>query len=115
MDELTIVVIWLALWVLTGCMAAKRGRSAFGWMMLSLLLSSLLTVIILAFIGETQKRKYQRIEAEERYRSQIARKYSDDTPRRYAEPPQPTTDHERYKPQSTANPLGKTINDLYKK
>ena len=113
MDELTIIVIWLALWVLTGCMAAKRGRSAFGWMMLSLLLSSLLTVIILAFIGETHKRHMQRIAEEERYRGQIARKYANDAPRQYAEPTRQTTDHERYKPQS--NPLGKTINDLYKK
>lgn len=116
--ELTVVIVWLALWILTMTLASKRGRSGFGWALLALLLSPLLTCIILLCIGETQKRRFERIEAEERYRNQIARRYAQSA----AETPRQSPNHDRYKPQppveqpgQTANPLGKTVNDLYRK
>lgn len=116
--ELTVIIVWLALWILTMTLASKRGRSGFGWALLALLISPLLTCIILLCIGETQKCRFERIEAEERYRNQIARRYAQPA----AEPPRQPMDYDRYKPQQpveqprqAVNPLGKTINDLYRK
>lgn len=99
MEEITIIIVWLVLWVLTMVLASKRGRLGFGWALLALLISPLLTCIILLCIGETQEHRFERIEAEERYRSQIARKYANNAPRPPAMPPRQTTDHERYKPK----------------
>lgn len=110
MDEITILIFWLALWVLTMVLAVKRGRSVLGWAFLALLISPLLTCIILLCIGETQKRRFERIAAEEHYRSQIARRYSAPLP-----PAEQPRQSDKYKHMQAANHLGKTINDLYKK
>ena len=107
------VFIWL--FVLVGKAADKRGRSSGGWVVFALIFSPFAAWIVLLCLGDTDAKRREKIIEEEELRQRVARRYADNAPRQYAEPPQPTTDHERYKPQSTANPLGKTVNDLYKK
>lgn len=73
----TLIIALLVLFmVIVVKMANKRGRSAFGWFILSLITSPFLGILVLALIGETEaKRKERIIEEEElrnRYRNPIS-------------------------------------------
>lgn len=45
-----IVVIWLFFAILVGFVASQRGRSGFGWFIISLIISPLISVIIIALM-----------------------------------------------------------------
>lgn len=47
-----IFVLWLYFW-LPASMAAKRGRSALGWVILTFIFSPLVTIIALLVLGPT--------------------------------------------------------------
>lgn len=102
MDDLTLIglaITWLTLLVLTINMAIDRGRNGFGWMILALFISPILTTVVLLCIGETTKQRWKRIEEEELIRIRAWEKH-----RQYEQP----TEQPR-----TTNPTGKTINDQY--
>lgn len=94
--ELLFLFLFIFLLFFVPGMARRRGRSTVGWFIFSLLLSPILAIIILALLGDTERRKMERIE----YMSRMIR---DDKPNA------PT-----YVPPVT-NPTGRTINDLYKR
>jgi hypothetical protein len=47
----TLVVIWIGLCIAVGILAARYGRSGFGWFVLSMLLSPLLGVAFVLALG----------------------------------------------------------------
>ena len=49
--------------------ANKRGRSSFGWFMLSLFVSPIITAFFLAVLGETDEKREGRIIEEEKIRN----------------------------------------------
>jgi len=48
------VIIWLGVSILVGALASGKGRSGFGWFILSILLSPLIGAIALAIAGEAK-------------------------------------------------------------
>jgi hypothetical protein len=50
------VVVWLFI-LLPANMATARGRSAFGWVLLSILFSPILACLLLLLLGENPNRK----------------------------------------------------------
>lgn len=48
---LTAIIIWLALAIVIGVAAARRGRSGLGWLFLSLILSPLIAAILSPLIA----------------------------------------------------------------
>ena len=97
MSILTVIVIFIVLLCLVPGMAKKRGRSGFGWFVLSLLFSPLLSIILLALLGDTDEKRRQKVIEEEKLRQRVAQKY-------VATPPPPLKDesesHERYWPKN---------------
>jgi hypothetical protein len=55
---LTAIIIWLALAIVIGVAAARRGRSGLGWLFLSLILSPLIAAILLALLPD---RRYEEV------------------------------------------------------
>jgi hypothetical protein len=55
---LTAIIIWLALAIVIGVAAARRGRSGLGWLFLSLVLSPLIAAILLALLPD---RRYEEV------------------------------------------------------
>ena len=55
---LTAIIIWLALAIVIGIAAARRGRSGLGWLVASLLLSPLIAAILLALLPD---RRYEEV------------------------------------------------------
>jgi hypothetical protein len=55
---LTAIIIWLALAIVIGVAAARRGRSGLGWLFLSLTLSPLIAAILLALLPD---RRYEEV------------------------------------------------------
>jgi hypothetical protein len=49
---LLLFAIWIYIW-LPASMASRRGRSAIGWVLLSLIFSPLLSIIALLVLGRT--------------------------------------------------------------
>lgn len=47
-----IIIGWIVFSVVVGVVAASRNRSVVGWVLLSLLISPLLALILLAFLGK---------------------------------------------------------------
>jgi MFS family permease len=94
---LLVLVAFVALCMIPVSMAKKRGRSQFGWFLISFFLSPILGVIILACLGETDEKRRWRILEEEELRQGIGRKHAN-------------TDDVR-----PLNPSGRTINDVYKR
>lgn len=82
-------------------MASKRGRSGFGWFIFCLFFSPFLAMLLLAVLGETDKKRRERIIEEEKLRNQ------------YREPAVKNSTHE-IKDWLHANP-GKSLNDYYNK
>ena len=67
-----LVIFYLLLCVVPMSMAKKRGRSRFGWFLLSAFTSPLVGMILLAFLGETDERRRERIREEEEIRRSVA-------------------------------------------
>lgn len=65
-------IFYLLLCVIPMSMAKKRGRSRFGWFLLSVFTSPLVGMILLAFLGETDERRRERIREEEEIRRSVA-------------------------------------------
>ena len=81
-------------------MAKKRGRSVLGWFLLSFfLISPLLGVIGLAFLGETEEKRKNRIMEEEELKELVSRRHS----------------YKQSTPEKSINPAAKTIGDMYKR
>jgi hypothetical protein len=55
---LTAIIIWLALAIVIGVAAARRGRSGLGWLFISLILSPLIAAIFLALLPD---RRYEEV------------------------------------------------------
>ena len=55
---LTAIIIWLALAIVIGIAAARRGRSGLGWLVASLILSPLIAAILLALLPD---RRYEEV------------------------------------------------------
>jgi hypothetical protein len=55
---LTAIIFWLALAIVIGVAAARRGRSGLGWLFLSLILSPLIAAILLALLPD---RRYEEV------------------------------------------------------
>jgi hypothetical protein len=55
---LTAIIIWLALSIVIGVAAARRGRSGLSWLFLSLILSPLVAAILLALLPD---RRYEEV------------------------------------------------------
>jgi len=55
---LTAIIIWLALAIVIGVAAARRGRSGLGWLFLSLILSPLIAAMLLALLPD---RRYEEV------------------------------------------------------
>jgi hypothetical protein len=76
---IAILLILLAIMMLISLipynMAEKRGRSKTGWFLFSIFLSPLLAVLILACLGDTDKRRKEKIAEAEEIRLSIERKY----------------------------------------
>lgn len=74
MGCIIIFVLWLVFCWVAGSMAEKRGRSFYGFFIVSLFLSPLMGILIALLLGETEKHKIERIECEERTRAEARRK-----------------------------------------
>lgn len=76
---IAILLIFLAIIMLISLipynMAEKRGRSKTGWWLFSILFSPILGIIILACLGDTDKRRKEKIAEAEEIRLSIERKY----------------------------------------
>lgn len=59
-------------------MTKSRGRSIFGWLVFALFFTPLITMLILFLLGDTDKRRLQKIQEEEEQRISIRRKYSEE-------------------------------------
>lgn len=59
-------------------MAKSRGRSIFAWLLFSIIFSPILTIIILFFMGDTDKNRLKKIKEEEELRISIRQKLSDE-------------------------------------
>ena len=70
MGYIIIFVLWLVFCWVAGSIAEKRGRSFYGFFIVSLFISPLMGILI----GETEKHKIERIECEERMRAEVRRK-----------------------------------------
>jgi len=68
------IILSIVLLIFVYKMAKKRGRSGGGWVFLSLFISPLLSMIILACLGETEERRTNRIIQEEELREGIRRR-----------------------------------------
>ena len=66
---LFIVLFIITLLVIPVKMATKRGRSGFLWFMFSLLLSPVLSMLLIYFLGETDEKRKERIREEEQLRN----------------------------------------------
>lgn len=64
-----IIALLVLFMVIVVKMANKRGRSAFGWFILSLITSPFLGILVLALIGETETKRKERIVEEEELRN----------------------------------------------
>lgn len=96
---LFILLVFIALCMIPTSMAKKRGRSQFGWFLFSFLFSPILGMIILAFLGETEEKRKERIMEEVELRQLMERKYI----------------HQETIAERKNNPSGRTINDIYKR
>jgi hypothetical protein len=94
------IVFWITLTCLIPEMAKKRGRNVLGWFLLSFfLISPLMGVICLAFLGETEEKRKKRIMEEEELKELVRHKNS----------------HQESKAERIFNPSAKTIGDMYKR
>lgn len=57
-------------------MARSRGRSQFGWFLFSVLISPIISIIILLCLGDTEKRRIEKISEEEEIRAKIRKQYN---------------------------------------
>jgi len=73
MELIPILFIWLIGTILVGVIADKKGRSVLGWVVLSLFISPLIAIIIVAIIGESNENRMKRIIEEEKIREAIRR------------------------------------------
>jgi phosphotransferase system glucose/maltose/N-acetylglucosamine-specific IIC component len=55
---LSAIIIWLALAIVIGIAAARRGRSGLGWLVASLIVSPLIAAILLALLPD---RRYEEV------------------------------------------------------
>lgn len=55
-------------------MARSRGRSQFGWFIFSIFFSSIISIIILLCLGDTDKRRMEKICEEEEIREAIRKR-----------------------------------------
>jgi uncharacterized membrane protein len=73
--ELFVIFVLLLLSFIVIPIARKRGRSGFGWFLLSLIISPIVTMIILFVLGDTEEKRREKrkesIEEEERFRKEI--------------------------------------------
>jgi energy-coupling factor transporter transmembrane protein EcfT len=53
------IFFWFIIAILVGVYAAKRGRSGFGWFLLSVLISPILAFLILLAVGENREKAEQ--------------------------------------------------------
>ena len=67
---LVIIILIIFLSVIVVKMANKRGRSGFGWFMLSMIISPFLCMLFLYLLGETDDKRKERIIEEEVLRNQ---------------------------------------------
>ncbi|MBF0650983.1 hypothetical protein IR083_19375 [Dysgonomonas sp. GY75] len=70
-SAILILMGYISLCMVSVSMAKKRGRSEIGWFFLSFLLSPVLGMILLAFLGETDLKREERIMQEEMWRRMI--------------------------------------------
>ena len=78
-------------------MAKKRGRRQFGWFIFSMLFSPILGMIFLAFLGETEEKRKERLTEEINLRLRLENHYTN-----------------QVQNERKSNYSGKTVNDLYK-
>ncbi|WP_083392808.1 hypothetical protein [Rhodobacter xanthinilyticus] len=57
---LVIFLFWISIWV-PATMAAERGRSVFGWLLLTLFFSPMITIIALLVLGPTVEKALERM------------------------------------------------------
>ncbi|WP_284652105.1 hypothetical protein [Flavobacterium terrisoli] len=81
-------------------MANRRGRSAFVWFLVSLLISPFLSMLFLYLLGETDEKKRELVIEDERLRNQYRN-------------PVTTNSESNFEIWLKENP-GKTINDYYR-
>lgn len=70
---LSLIILYI---VIPVKMAHKRGRNGVGWVLITLLTSPLLSIIILACLGETEKKRRTRILEEEEIKLEAMRRYN---------------------------------------
>ena len=51
------IIFWILLCIIPAIMAGKRGRSSFGWLVFSILLSPILGILFLWALGDTETKK----------------------------------------------------------
>jgi hypothetical protein len=95
-----LICIIAPLWFIVPFMAHAKGRSDAGWLMLSLIISPILCIILLAILGDTNSKRHEKLLEDEQMRTLIRRQY---------EQPQPPFEQAR-----PTNPTGRTINDQYR-
>ncbi|MBD8390373.1 hypothetical protein [Dysgonomonas sp. BGC7] len=62
-----VIVVIIVLLVFVSEMAITKGRSTIGWIILSLLLSPILCIVLLACLGETEEKRRERILKDQDY------------------------------------------------
>ena len=71
------IIIFLVFCIVVGAAASNRGRFGFGYFLLSLILTPLITFIILIILGNSKKIRRERIREEAEIRENVAQVYKD--------------------------------------
>ncbi|MDR1182625.1 MAG: hypothetical protein LBL13_11665 [Bacteroidales bacterium] len=98
--------------------ASDKGRNGAGWFFAAFFGSSILAAVLLIALGDTQRKREQKILRDEELREFVRRRntHQASTPERnshqdeYITPNQQSTDESR-----SFNPYAKTIGDMYKR
>jgi len=69
------LILWFIFCIIVGAAASNRGRSGFGYFILSLILSPLISFIILIALGDNKKIRRERIREEAEIKENVANVY----------------------------------------
>ncbi|MDF9831786.1 hypothetical protein [Parabacteroides sp. PF5-6] len=74
MEIIFIFLITIVFTFVTASMARKKGRSGLGWFLVACFITPYLSMIILACLGDTEKRRRERMLEDERIRQSVTNK-----------------------------------------
>lgn len=74
--SLIVLLVWVLFCIIPAKMAKSRGRSYWGWFLFSFLFNPLFGILILACLGDTEKRRREKVVESEEIRLSLKQRYS---------------------------------------